>query len=90
MEHCSEKEIVVNISEKVTIIEVSKATQKFEAEIYLKKVVRGTPYEINLKSFLGLINLNLKNGDKIVVKAVGSDCQEAMDEVVHYLSSNVG
>lgn len=89
MENCSEKEIIVNIPDNVTIVEVSKATQKYQSEIYLKKVVNGTPYEINLKSFLGLINLQLRNGDRIKVKVVGEDCQQALEDVVQYLSSNM-
>jgi phosphocarrier protein HPr len=86
MEKSVSKEITVNISENVTIIEVSKATQKFEAEIYLIKNVNGTIHEINLKSFLGLITLQLRNGDHIKVNAVGEDCEEALEEVVAYLS----
>lgn len=85
-EKCSSKEIVVNISENVTIIEVSKATQKFKSEIYLKKNVNGTLHDINLKSFLGLITLQLKNGDHLTVSATGEDCEEALNEVVSYLS----
>ncbi|MBP2240503.1 phosphocarrier protein [Cytobacillus eiseniae] len=86
MEKCSSKQIVVNISENVTIIEVSKATQKYNSEIYLKKNVNGTLHDINLKSFLGLITLQLKNGDHVTVSAVGDDCEEALEEVVGYLS----
>ena len=85
-EKCSSKEIIVNISENVTIIEVSKATQKFKSEIYLKKNVNGTLHDINLKSFLGLIILQLKNGDHLTVSAIGEDCEEALNEVVSYLS----
>lgn len=80
------KDIVVNISDKVTIVEVSKATQKFESEIYLKKNLNGTPHEINLKSFLGLITLQLRNGDHLNIRTVGEDCKEAMEDVIGYLS----
>ncbi|MDF0727311.1 HPr family phosphocarrier protein [Cytobacillus sp. S13-E01] len=86
MEKSSSKTINVNISEKVTIVEVSKATQKFQSDIFLKKNVNGTPHEINLKSFLGLITLQLKNGDTLTIKAIGEDCEEALEEVVKYLS----
>lgn len=86
MEKKSVKNIVVNISKDVTIIEVSKATQKFESEIYLKKNVNGSIHEINLKSFLGLITLQLRNGDHLVVSAIGEDCEEAVEEVAGYLS----
>lgn len=86
MDKCSSKDIIVNISEDVTIIEVSAATQKFNSEIYISKVVNGTPHHINLKSLLGLINIQLKNGDHITVKAEGSDCEEALAEVIQFLS----
>ena len=88
MEKSLTKDIVVNISDKVTIVEVSKATQKFQSEIYLKKAVNGTPYEINLKSFLGLITLQLRNGDRLNIRTVGEDCEEAMEDVVGYLSQS--
>lgn len=86
MEKRDSKNIVVNISEDITIVEVSKATQKFQSEIYLKKNVNGAIYEINLKSFLGLITLQLRNGDHLVVSAIGEDSKEAVDEVVSYLT----
>lgn len=86
MEKFSSKDIVVNITEKVTIIEISAATQKYESEIFIHKVVNGTPHEINLKSLLGLINIQLRNGDSITVKAVGPDSEEALTEVVQFLS----
>lgn len=86
MEKTSSKNIIVNISEKVTIVELSKATQKYQSEIYLKKTVNGSQHEINLKSFLGLITLQLKNGDQLTITTVGDDCEEALAEVVKYLS----
>ncbi|MCM3744039.1 HPr family phosphocarrier protein [Sporosarcina luteola] len=86
MEKKYTENVVVNISKDVTIIEVSQATQKFTSEIYLKKNVNGHIHEINLKSFLGLITLQLRNGDHLVVSAIGEDCEEAVEEVVGYLS----
>ena len=86
MEKKSSKKITVNISEQVTIVELSKVTQKYTSEIYLKKTVNGVPHEINLKSFLGLITLQLKNGDSLMIEAIGEDCEEAMEEVLKYLT----
>lgn len=80
------KIVTVNISEAQTIIELSQLTQKFDSEIYLKKEVNGSIIEINLKSFLGLITLNLQNGNKLQIRTVGEDCEQAMDEVESYLS----
>lgn len=86
MEKSVSKTIEINIPEDVTIVEVSNATQKFQSEIYLKKIVNGATHEINLKSFLGLITLQLRNGDELTVRAVGDDCEQALEEVVNYLS----
>ncbi|WP_139193747.1 HPr family phosphocarrier protein [Anaerobacillus alkalidiazotrophicus] len=82
---CS-KEIVVNITEEQTITGLSNSIQPLESEIFLKKMVRGMIIEVNLKSFLGLITLQLKNGDKLQVRAVGDDCEVAIQEVVNYLT----
>ena len=80
------KEITINLSEDRTIIELSKIIQPFQAEIYLRKLLRGNPIEVNLKSFLGLITMNLQNGDSITVKTVGKDSNEAVQAVVNYLT----
>ncbi|MEQ6390665.1 HPr family phosphocarrier protein [Bacillaceae bacterium S4-13-58] len=80
------KQIKVDISEEQTIVELSKSIQAFDSEIFLKKNVSGSVIEINLKSFLGLINLRLTNGDLLTVRAVGDDCEEALQEVVDYLT----
>ncbi|UOQ91988.1 HPr family phosphocarrier protein [Halobacillus shinanisalinarum] len=82
----SNQEIIVNISEEQTIIELSDRLQPYKSEIFLKKIYQGSIYEINLKSFLGLITLKIKNGDKIWVRAAGTDCKEALQSVVEYLT----
>lgn len=86
MSKSSSKEIVVNITEEQTIIELSKIVQPYNAEIYLKKLVGGNVIEVNLKSFLGLITLQLKNNDQIIVRTVGEDCEEVLEEVVRFLT----
>lgn len=80
------KEIIVNISEDQTITDLSKSIQPLQSEIFLKKMVRGMIVEVNLKSFLGLITLQLQNGDTLTVRSVGDDCEMAIDEVVKYLT----
>ncbi len=79
-------EITVQISEDQTIVELSKSIQPFHADIFLKKFVQGNPVEINIKSFLGLITLHLQNDDRIQVRAVGEDSEEALKAVVDYLT----
>lgn len=81
-----EKEVTVNISEEQTIIELSRMIQPYDSEIYLQKLVDGSSMEINLKSFLGLINLRLTNGDQLTVRVIGEDCEQAMNKVVDFLT----
>ncbi|GAE33739.1 HPr family phosphocarrier protein [Halalkalibacter akibai] len=79
-------DITVNISEDQTITGLSQLIQPYKSEIYLKKLVRGSVIEVNLKSFLGLITLQLSNGDRLTVRAVGEDSEAAIKEVVEFLS----
>lgn len=81
-----QKDIIVNITEDQTITELSQSIQPLNSEIFLKKMVRGMIVEVNLKSFLGLITLQLKNGDSLHVRAVGDDCDLAIEGVVKYLT----
>lgn len=82
----STQDIIVNIDENQTIIELSKIIQPFQSEIYIKKMFRGNLHEINLKSFLGLITINLQNNDKVTVRAIGQDSEEALSAVIKYLT----
>jgi phosphocarrier protein HPr len=86
MEKECTKEIIVNISEDQTITDLSKSIQPLNSEIFLKKMVRGMIVEVNLKSFLGLITLQLQNGDKLSIKAIGDDCETAVEEIEKYLT----
>ncbi|MCM3713020.1 HPr family phosphocarrier protein [Halalkalibacter oceani] len=80
------KDIQINISEEQTIVELSKDLQPFSSEVYIKKIVGGKVIEVNIKSFLGLITLQIHNGDTVNVRAVGEDCEEALAAVVNYLT----
>ncbi|MFC4323655.1 HPr family phosphocarrier protein [Litchfieldia salsa] len=80
------KNIIVNISENMTIVDLSNLTQKFHSDIFLTKTVNGVIHDINLKSFLGLITLQLKNGDSILVRVEGDDCDKAIDELLKVLT----
>jgi phosphocarrier protein len=84
------KHITVHISEEQTITELSQLVQPFRSEIYLKKFVNGNVIEVNLKSFLGLITLQLKNNDRITVRTLGEDCHEALEKVVDFLTESEG
>ena len=74
------------MKESQTIIELNQIIQKYDAEILLKKNVNGSLIEANLKSFLGLINLRLHDGDEILVECIGEDAAEALNEVELFLS----
>jgi phosphocarrier protein len=82
----SVQEITVNINGNQTIIELSEMIQSYHAEIFIKKIHQGSIYEINLKSFLGLITIRLNNGDKVWIRAEGNDHKEALRTVVDYLT----
>lgn len=78
--------MIIHISEKQTITELSQFILRYDAEIYLSKLVGGSPVEVNLKSFLGLILLQLKDGDKVLVRAVGSESPEAVKKIQEFFS----
>ncbi|MGJ9383793.1 HPr family phosphocarrier protein [Salipaludibacillus sp. CF4.18] len=80
------KQITINLSEEQTIVELSKSVQSLRSDIYLKKFLNGNMIEINLNSFLGLITLQLKNNERITVRAVGDDCEDALNRVVEFLT----
>jgi phosphocarrier protein HPr len=79
------KKIQVQVKETQTIMELSQIIQRYDSEILLKKNVQGSLIEANLKSFLGLINLRLQDGDEITVECVGSDAEQALEEVENFL-----
>lgn len=80
------KTITVHLDEKQTIVELSSIVQRYDAEILIKKDVQGSWYEVNLKSILGLINLQLHNGDVIHLESKGKDQQQALEEIESYFS----
>jgi phosphocarrier protein HPr len=83
-----EKDVTVYLSENKTIVDLSQLIQKYDSEIYLTKIVNGSVFEVNLKSFLGLINLQLRNGDEIKVSVEGEDSRLALIEVIRFFSKN--
>ncbi|RWZ59043.1 HPr family phosphocarrier protein [Halobacillus fulvus] len=80
------KKVTVHLDEKQTITELSQIVQRYDSEIILKKDVQGSWYEVNLKSFLGLINLRLQNGDTLLVECVGQDAEAAFKEIEDFFS----
>ncbi|HEY9582639.1 MAG TPA: HPr family phosphocarrier protein [Savagea sp.] len=85
MEREVEATVRVQIDEKITIVDISNAIQAFDSEVYISKTVNGAFHEINLKSFLGLITLQLHNGDLVTLRTVGTDSEETFQAVLSYL-----
>lgn len=79
-------DLEVMLTEKQTVVELSHCLQSYKAEIYLQKVVNGVVHEVNLKSLLGLINVRLKNGDRVTVFAEGPEAADAVQAVAAFLS----
>lgn len=81
-----QRSVTVHLDENQTIVELSRIVQHYDAEILVKKEVQGSWYEVNLKSILGLINLQLKNGDLIYIESKGKDQQQALEDIESYFS----
>ncbi|TFB24498.1 HPr family phosphocarrier protein [Filobacillus milosensis] len=79
------KTIEIHLSDAQTIMELSQLIQKYDAEIFLKKNVNGSIMEANLKSILGLINLQLQGSDQVTVVCEGPDAKEALEAVENFL-----
>ena len=60
---------------------VQKASQ-FTSRVHIEA---GTKH-INAKSIMGMMSLNVNNGDEIVVTAEGTDEEAAVAEIIAYLS----
>jgi phosphocarrier protein HPr len=80
------QQVTVQLSEDKTIIELSNTVQSLDAQIFLRKNHKGDINEIDLKSFLGLITMQLHNGDTITVRAEGEDREKALRKVVDFLT----
>ena len=57
---------------------------QYESVIYVEK---GTA-RVNAKSIMGMMTLGLAAGEEVVVSANGDDEQNAMDDIVKYLSTS--
>ncbi|GAK12065.1 HPr family phosphocarrier protein [Geomicrobium sp. JCM 19039] len=78
--------ITIQLDENQTIFELSHCLSRYKSEVFVKKRVGGALYDVNLKSVLGLINLQLKNDDVVTVYAIGHDSREAVEAAVDFLS----
>ncbi|MFZ4451495.1 HPr family phosphocarrier protein [Salibacterium aidingense] len=81
-----QKNIIIQIEEKQTVIELGQLLQPFKSEVYLMNRSEGHVVEANVKSLLGLVSMRIQNGDQVTVRAVGSDAEEAAAKVINFLT----
>ena len=63
---------------------VQKASQ-FESNVYIEILDQK---KINAKSIMGMMTLQLREGEEVLVKADGADEEEALEGIENYLKSN--
>ncbi|MBB5173839.1 HPr family phosphocarrier protein [Texcoconibacillus texcoconensis] len=80
------RDIIINIEEKQTIVELSQMLTPFKSEVYLINRSGGHVVEANVKSLLGLISMQIHNGDQVTVRTVGSDAKEALNKIIQFLT----
>ena len=67
------------------IVELVQIASKFESKIYLETETK----RVNAKSIMGMMSLNLANGDLLTVSAEGGDEQSAMEEILSALKDKL-
>jgi len=66
------------------IAELVQMASKYDSRIYIEL---GTK-RVNAKSIMGMMSLELDNGDTMVVSADGEDESAAIDEIAGYVAGN--
>ena len=61
------------------IAELVQVASKYESKVYLET-----------ESIMGMMSMNIANGDLLVVSAEGSDEEGAMDEILGFLKQKLG
>ena len=82
----AKKVITINLDEKQTIVELSQLLSPFKSEVYIMNRTGGHVIEANVKSLLGLVSMQIQNGDEVTLRASGSDAEEALEKVVQFLT----
>ncbi len=68
------------------IAELVQVASKYESKVYLETETK----RVNAKSIMGMMSMNIANGDLLVVSAEGSDEEGAMDEILGFLKEKLG
>ena len=65
------------------IAELVQVASKYESKIYLETETK----RVNAKSIMGMMSLNLANGDLLTVSGDGNDEEGAMEEILSFLKN---
>ena len=79
------KEMVVQLAgglEARPIAVLVQVASQYESSIYLEADEK----RVNAKSIMGMMTLALKAGEKLIVEAVGSDEEAAIEGIEKYIS----
>ena len=81
------KPITVNLStglEARPVAQLVQVASQFNSEIYVEVGEK----KVNAKSIMGMMTLQLREGEEVLVKADGADEEEALEGIENYLKSN--
>ena len=67
------------------IAELVQVASKYESKVYLENETK----RVNAKSIMGMMSLNLVNGDLLTVSTEGNDEEAAMDEIQSFLKDKL-
>ena len=67
------------------IAELVQVASKYESKVYLETETK----RVNAKSIMGMMSLNLVNGDLLTVSTEGGDEEAAMDEIQNFLKDKL-
>lgn len=67
------------------IAELVQVASKYESKIYLETDTK----RVNAKSIMGMMSLNLANGEMLTVTAEGNDEEGAMKEILGFLGDKL-
>ena len=68
------------------IAELVQVASKYESKVYLETETK----RVNAKSIMGMMSLNLVNGELLTVSTEGGDEEPAMDEIQGFLKDKLG
>ncbi len=73
---CMEVKIEKDL-QMLELLDISEKLSRFMSDVSLKHENKNG----NMKSIISLMAMNFKMGDTVIVEAVGSDCEEAVEFV---------